>query len=253
MKRISLADLPTHAPLKLQKDKIKKETFGIIKKLDELQYLMYAEGKHSILVVLQGMDAAGKDSTIRKVFGSLNPQGVQAHSFKVPSKEELDHDFLWRIHLHTPPKGYIGIFNRSHYEDVLVTRVHGLIDDRTAHQRMESINDFEKHLMRNHTAVLKFYLHISRKEQGERLEARVKDPNKAWKYNPADFRERKDWDSYQKFSDEMLDQCSAGAPWNIIPSDQHWYKDYLIAKKVCDTLESFHMKLPTLKQVKKAT
>ena len=244
--------MSTHAPDKLDKSAIKKETSKIIKRLDELQYLMYAEGKHALLVVLQGMDASGKDSTIRKVFGSLNPQGVRVQSFKVPSKEEMEHDFLWRIHPHVPPMGYIGIFNRSHYEDVLITRVHGWIDDQTALLRMESINDFEKHLERNKIAVLKFYLHLSKKEQGVRLEERMKDPTKAWKYNPADFKERKDWDAYQHAYEEVLERCGPSIPWNIVPADQHWYKDYLIAKKVCETLEGFHLKLPSFKQVKEA-
>src|SRR6266550_1229163 len=181
---IKLKDVDTRAPKHFEKEKIKKEIEGILEKLDELQNLLYAESKYSLLVILQGMDASGKDGAIRNVFGKLNPQGVEVKSFKVPTAEESAHDFLWRIHQHAPAKGIIQIFNRSHYEDILITRVHKWIDDHTAKKRMEAINDFEK-LLREHnnTSVLKFYLHVSPGEQAERLNERIRDPRKQWKYN----------------------------------------------------------------------
>src|SRR6266576_3368267 len=174
---IKLKDVDTRAPKHFEKEKTKKEITEILEKVDELQNLLYAESKHSLLVVIQGMDASGKDGAIRNVFGKLNPQGVEVKSFKVPTAEESAHDFLWRIHQHAPAKGIIQIFNRSHYEDILVTRVHKWIDDHEAKKRMEAINDFEK-LLREHnnTSVLKFYLHVSPEEQAERLNERIRDP-----------------------------------------------------------------------------
>ena len=170
MAKVKLKDIDTRAPKQLDKEKTKKDTADILVKLDELQNLLYAESHHSLLVIIQGMDASGKDGVIRNVFGKLNPQGVEVKSFKVPTAEEAAHDFLWRVHQHAPAKGIIQIFNRSHYEDVIVTRVHKWIDDDTARKRMEAINDFEKLLeQHNNTGILKFYLHVSQKEQLERL------------------------------------------------------------------------------------
>src|ERR1700730_9971252 len=190
MATIKLTDVSTKAPKEFNKEETKKKLETILGELYELQNLLYAEGKHAVLVVLQGMDASGKDSTIRHVFGGLNPMGLMAHPFKVPTSEELAHDFLWRVHKEAPAKGKISIFNRSHYEDVLVTRVHGMIDDETAKKRMHAINEFEK-LLREHnnTQVFKFYLHVSKEEQSVRLNERIRDPRKQWKYNENDIEE----------------------------------------------------------------
>ncbi|MGZ3914100.1 MAG: PPK2 family polyphosphate kinase [Flavisolibacter sp.] len=243
-----LAQIPTKAPKELDKKEIKEETDKLVKKLDALQNLLYAESGHAVLVVLQGMDASGKDGAINKVFGQLNPQGVEVKSFKVPTEEELKHDFLWRIHLHSPEKGILQIFNRSHYEDVLVTRVHGWCDDETASKRFEAINNFEKLLeQHNNTLIFKFYLHISQEEQQQRFQDRMSDPMKEWKYNEKDFAETKLWDQYMKMYEDVFENCDA-VPWHIIPSDQNWYKEHLIAKTVVRGMEALNMKYPQLKQ-----
>ena len=247
----TLSEISTKAPKELDKKETKELTAKLLIELDELQNLLYAEQKHSILIVLQGMDASGKDGVIRKVFGQMNPQGVRVQSFKAPTEEELSHDFLWRIHRHTPEKGMIQIFNRSHYEDVLVTRVHDWCDDITATKRFDAINDFEELLtLHNDTQILKFYLHISHDEQKERLEERVKDPTKAWKYNPKDKEEAKLWDEYMEMYEDMFVNCNT-VPWIIVPADQNWYKEYLIAKTFVDLLKNLNMKYPGLKKDEK--
>ena len=248
MAKIRLSDIDTRAPHDADKDRTKSELEDILKDLDELQNLLYAENKHSILIVIQGMDASGKDGLTRDVFTSMNPQGVNVISFKEPTQEELSHDFLWRIHHSTPAKRMIHIFNRSHYEDVLVTRVHGLIDDATTLARMKAINDFEKLLTEhNDTTVLKFYLHVSHKEQLKRLEERLDDPRKMWKYNVDDFKESKLWDVYMKYYDEVFEHCNE-IPWHIVPSDQNWYKSYTVAKILQKTMKGLHMKFPGMKK-----
>ncbi len=239
----NLADLSTRAPKDLDKATIKEKTLQILGKLDDLQNLLYAGHEHSVLVILQGMDASGKDGAVRKVFGQLNPMGLRIASFKVPTEEEKDHDFLWRIHRNTPAKGMIQIFNRSHYEDVLVTRVHGWCDDETAKQRFGAINDFEKLLVQNNTLIFKFYLHISREEQKQRFEERVNDPAKHWKYNAKDAEEAKLWDKYREVYEDAFRHCDE-VPWQIIPADQNWYKEYLIAKAVHEGLAALNMKYP---------
>ena len=188
MAKINIAKISTRAPKGLNKEKTKLKTQKILTELDELQNLLFAEGKHGVLVVIQGMDASGKDGAIRNVFGQLNPQGVMVKSYKAPSSEELSHDFLWRIHQYTPAKGCIQIFNRSHYEDILITRVHKWCNNELAKQRMQAINNFEQ-LLQEHSNIhiLKFYLHISPEEQQSRLKERVEDPRKQWKYNQQDF------------------------------------------------------------------
>jgi PPK2 family polyphosphate:nucleotide phosphotransferase len=248
MGKIKLSEISTKAPDGWDKKETKEKLVEILEELDELQNLLYAESKHSVLVVIQGMDASGKDGAVRNVFGKLNPQGVLVRSFKVPSPEELAHDFLWRIHLHTPQKGYIQIFNRSHYEDILVTRVHKSIDNKTAHKRMQAINDFEK-LLREHndTHILKFYLHISPKEQQERLEERIQNPAKQWKYNENDFAEARLWDDYMEMYEDCFENCN-DVPWTIVPADQNWYKEHVIATTLRDTLKGLHMQYPGLKK-----
>ncbi len=245
---IHLKDIDTKAPKGTDKAKTKVALAGILKGLDELQNLMYAENKHSILIVIQGMDASGKDGLTRDVFTSMNPQGVNVNSFKEPTNDELAHDFLWRIHNRVPARGMIHIFNRSHYEDVLVTRVHGLTDDDTARKRMHAINDFERLLTQhNDTHILKFYLHVSHKEQLERLEERISKPQKMWKYSPEDIKESKLWDTYMKYYEDVFAHCS-DIPWHIIPADQNWYKSYLVAKALHKTLTSLNMKYPGMKK-----
>jgi len=248
MGKISLKDISTRAPKDFDKDTTKKKTNEILNKLDDLQNLLFAESKHSVLIILQGLDASGKDGVIRNVFGQLNPQGVTVRSYKAPHAEELSHDFLWRIHDAAPAKGVIQIFNRSHYEDILITRVHEWCDDETAKKRMKAINDFE-HLLEvhNNTHILKFYLHISPEEQKERLMERMKDPGKMWKYNEKDFEEAKLWDSYMKMYEDCFEHCDK-IPWTIVPADQNWYKEYVIASAVYSLLKDLDMKYPGLKK-----
>ena len=249
MKDIRLDGISTRADKEADKIRTKEETKEIKFKIDELQNILYAESKNSLLVVIQGMDGSGKDGVIRNVFGALNPQGVLVKSFKAPSPEELAHDFLWRIHQHTPAKGMIQIFNRSHYEDVLVTRVHGSCDEKTAKYRMKAINDWEELLKKdNNTTILKFYLHVSAKEQLGRLEERVKDETKMWKYNAGDFAEARLRDKYIKVYEDCFANCN-DIPWTIVPSDQNWFKENRIAKIVLQTLENMNLKYPGLKEI----
>jgi PPK2 family polyphosphate:nucleotide phosphotransferase len=248
MGKIKLKEISTRAPKDLDKDQTKEKTQKFLAELDELQNLLYAESKHSVLVVIQGLDASGKDGVIRNVFGSLNPQGVTVKSYKAPTPEELSHDFLWRIHNAAPPKGVIQIFNRSHYEDILVTRVHKWCDDDTAKKRMSAINDFEKLLQQhNNTQILKLYLHVSPEEQRERLQERIHDPAKQWKYNEKDFDEAKLWDVYMEMYEDCFENCN-DIPWIIVPSDQNWFKEYVIAKALRDILKDLDMKYPGLKK-----
>lgn len=243
---IRLKDLSTKSPETADKQKFKDRTKDLLKELDELQNVLYAQSKYAVLVILQGMDASGKDGAIKNVFGSLNPQGVLVKSFKVPTEEELRHDFLWRIHHHAPEKGLIKVFNRSQYEDVLVTRVHGWCDDETAVKRFAAINDFEDLLVKhNNTVIFKFYLHISQEEQHERLEERLHDPQKHWKYNAKDKHESKKWDDYMRVYEEAMDACNK-VPWTIVPADQNWYKEYIIANTVVEKLKGLDMKYPQL-------
>jgi PPK2 family polyphosphate:nucleotide phosphotransferase len=248
MGKIKLKDIDTRAPQGFDKKDTKDQLEKILAELDELQNLLFAESTHSLLVVIQGMDASGKDGTVRNVFGKLNPQGVLVKSFKEPTPEELSHDFLWRVHAHAPARGMIQIFNRSHYEDILVTRVHNNIDEKTAHKRMKDINDFERLLAEdNHTEILKFYLHISPEEQRARLEERIKNPAKQWKYNANDLKEARFWDEYRTMYEDCFEHCDK-IPWHIVPADQNWYKEWLIATAVKDRLKGFDMQYPGIKK-----
>lgn len=245
---IQLAKISTRAPKSFDKEKTKEKTAKLVEELDILQNLLYAESKHAVLMVIQGLDAAGKDGLVRNVLGKLNPQGVLVQSFKVPTTEELSHDFLWRIHKHAPAKGMIQVFNRSHYEDILVTRVHKWCDDKLAAERMKAINDFEEMLARhNNTHILKFYLHISAGEQQLRLTERIRDPQKQWKYNEKDFVEAKLWKIYMKMYEDAFRHCNK-VPWHIVPADQNWYKDYLVATALHKLLSSLKMQYPGLKK-----
>ncbi|HVG12133.1 MAG TPA: PPK2 family polyphosphate kinase [Flavisolibacter sp.] len=242
-----LKETSTRAPKELDKREIKEATAPYLARLNELQNLLYAEGKHALLVIFQGLDASGKDGIIRNVMGRINPQGVQVASFKVPTEEEKAHDFLWRIHKEVPAKGMIKVFNRSQYEDVLVTRVHGWCDDATARARFDAINHFEQLVAtHNNTVIIKCYLHISPEEQQQRLQERLEDPTKHWKHNSNDAAEAKLWDKYMQAYEDVFENCSA-IPWNIIPADQNWYKEYLVAKLLVEALEKLDMKYPGLK------
>ncbi|MDB5206929.1 MAG: polyphosphate kinase [Flavisolibacter sp.] len=245
-----LKDTSTRAPKELDKQQTKQRTEDLKTTLNELQNLLYAEGKHSVLIVIQGMDASGKDGAIKNVFGGLNPQGISVKPFKTPTAEELDHDFLWRIHQHTPAKGMIQIFNRSHYEDVLITRVHGWCNDETADKRFKAINNFEQLVTEhNNTLILKFYLHISPEEQQGRLKEREEDLTKGWKYNATDLEEAKLWDEYMKMYEDVFQNCNH-IPWTIVPADQNWYKEYIITKTITDALQELSMHYPSHKDAK---
>jgi PPK2 family polyphosphate:nucleotide phosphotransferase len=214
-------------------------------RLESLQEVLYAEGKHKVLIVLQAMDTGGKDGTIRHVFDGTNPQGVTVASFKKPTPEELAHDYLWRVHARTPQNGQITIFNRSHYEDVLVVRVHGLVPQEVWGRRYEHINAFEKLLADEGTTILKFFLHISKEEQRERLQARLDEPDKAWKFSMGDLDERKLWDSYTGAYQDALERTSTEwAPWYVVPADRKWYRNIVISQVLVETLESLDMAYP---------
>ena len=215
------------------------------KRLRELQYLLYAEGKRSLLIILQAMDAGGKDGTINHVLGNMNPQGARVYGFKVPSAEEAAHDFLWRIHHAAPQRGQVAIFNRSHYEDVLVSRVHGLVPEKVWSKRYDLINAFEKSLAENGTHILKFFLHISEDEQLRRFKQRLDDPARHWKISESDYEEREYWDDYTKAFQDALARCStAHAPWFVIPANHKWFRNLVVSQIVVETLESLKMEFP---------
>ena len=225
--------------------KVKKLT----ERLNELQELLYAGHEHRLLVILQAMDTGGKDSTIRRVFEGVNPQGVRVESFKVPTPIELDHDFLWRVHKRVPGKGEIVIFNRSHYEDVLVVRVHKIVPERIWRQRYEQINNFERLLSEEGAAILKFYLHIDLDEQKKRLQDRLDKPKSHWKFNIKDLAERKLWPEYMEAYEDALEKTSTKwAPWYVVPSNHKWFRDLVICTAIVDTLEKLQMRYPRLAQ-----
>jgi PPK2 family polyphosphate:nucleotide phosphotransferase len=217
----------------------------IIEKIPLLQERLFAHGTQSVLIVLQGMDTSGKDGTIEHVMSGVNPQGCRVATFKAPSHKELSHDFLWRIHQETPAKGYIGIFNRSHYEDVLSPRVHGLLPDKVLAQRFDQIIDFERILTQNGATIVKFFLHISKDEQRQRLEARIRDPEKRWKFNLSDLAERKLWEHYHRSYEDAISATSTEcAPWYIVPANYKWYRNLVVAETVVAALESMKLKCP---------
>ncbi len=215
------------------------------KEIDKLQELMYSEDKHRLLIVLQAMDGGGKDGTIRAVFDGVNPQGVRVASFKTPTPEELSHDYLWRIHARTPKRGEIVVFNRSHYEDVLVVRVHNLVKRDVWKKRYQQINNFEKQLADEGTTILKFFLHISLDEQKERFMERLEMPEKHWKFNAGDLEERKLWPEYMKAFEEAISKTSTEwAPWYVVPANRNWYRNMVVASVIADTMKSFKMEYP---------
>jgi PPK2 family polyphosphate:nucleotide phosphotransferase len=254
--------VPLHKKIRL-KDFDPSETYGYEKghekgerdvalmekticKLDELQYTLYAEGKRSLLIVLQGMDTAGKDGTIRHVMSGASPQSCKVTSFKVPSACERAHDFLWRVHQATPEKGQIGIFNRSHFEDVLVVRVHKLVPKSEWSLRYDEINRFEKYLTENGTTILKFFLHISKDEQKKRILERMANPDKHWKLTEADIKERQYWDDYTEAYEDALQKCNTKyAPWFVIPANHKWFRNLAVSKIIVEALEKMDPKYPT--------
>lgn len=244
MKRLS--KISTRAPKGFEKEKIKSTTLKLQQRLRELQSVMYAENKWSALIVLQGLDASGKDGSVKNVFSGVNPMGCKVQSFKKPTEEEVAHDFLWRVHAHAPRKGMIQIFNRSHYEDVLVPRVHKWLPMKEIRKRFEYINSFEQLLQSSGTLIFKFYLHISREEQQQRFAERLTLPEKKWKYQDADIKESKMWDSYIEAFEDIFEHCSPSIPWTIVPADQNWYRNYVIAKVIVERLEKLNMQYPDL-------
>jgi PPK2 family polyphosphate:nucleotide phosphotransferase len=215
------------------------------KMLKDLQYKLYADGRFGFLIVLQGIDAGGKDGTIRHVITAFNPQGCTVTSFKSPSKEELKHDFLWRIHKHAPARGEIAVFNRSHYEDVLVVRVDNLVPESVWSRRYEQINAFERMLVENDIHIVKIFLYISKDEQKERLEARLADPGKHWKFDPADLEKRAQWKEYGKAFEAAISRCSTDiAPWYVIPADRKWFRDFAVSQILVQELSKLPLEFP---------
>jgi PPK2 family polyphosphate:nucleotide phosphotransferase len=225
--------------------KTEAEMAADIARIDELQDVLWAQARHAVMVVFQAMDAGGKDGTMKRVFGPVDPLGLMATSFKKPTDKELAQDYLWRVHQAVPPRGMIGLFNRSHYEDVLIVRVHALAPPEKIEQRYDQINAFEKHLAENNVTILKFFLNISKEEQKERLQDRINDPTKRWKFNPADLNERKLWKQYMSAYELALTRCSTPwAPWYVIPADRNWYRNALVARIVRASLEELNPKYP---------
>jgi PPK2 family polyphosphate:nucleotide phosphotransferase len=245
-KRFRLSDVPTHATGRF---KGKEEAEPVIdedrRRIHQLQEVLYAEAKHALLIVFQAIDAGGKDGAIRYVFSGVNPQGCTVASFKKPTPLELSHDFLWRHHAAVPPRGMIGIHNRSHYEAVTVERVKDLAPKKVWSRRYDHINNFERMLADEGVTILKFFLHISKDEQKRRLEKRLHDPEKNWKFDVGDLEERKHWDAYQEAFDDMLEKCSTEwAPWYVVPADRKWFRNYVLAETIVHTMEALDMKHP---------
>jgi PPK2 family polyphosphate:nucleotide phosphotransferase len=243
--RLEEVDPDFHEDLGKKDPEVKKRINAARDEMGRLQERLYAEGKQSLLIVLQAMDTGGKDGTIKHVMRGLNPAGVCVKAFKQPSSEELAHDFLWRIHPCVPANGQIAVFNRSHYEDVLVVRVHELVPESCWRHRYDQINEFEELLHETNTRILKLYLHISKDEQRERLQARLDDPEKHWKFHAADLKERAHWDAYVGAFEEALTRCSTEiAPWHIIPANRKWYRNLVVAELVAETLREMDPQFP---------
>jgi PPK2 family polyphosphate:nucleotide phosphotransferase len=245
-KRVNLAKRdPADSSLFPDKKAAKAQLGKDAARINELQDKLYAEGRRALLVILQGTDTSGKDGTVRKVFNRTGPLGVSVHGFRRPSEEELAHDFLWRAHKACPQRGTIGIFNRSHYEDVLVARVRGFAPPEAIEQRYAQINDFERMLSENGTTILKFMLHISKDEQRERLQARLDEAKSRWKFNPGDLDDRQHWDDFQAAYETVLERCStAWAPWHVVPADRKWVRNAVVAEIVRGTLETLDPQYP---------
>lgn len=247
--RIQLKDFDPDFHAGLDKKRTQKTTQRIHQRIGELQHLLYANARDTVLIIFQGMDGSGKDGATKSLLESVNPAGVSVTNFKAPSEEERAHDFLWRVHHAVPRFGYIGVFNRSHYEEVLVVRVMGLQPKKVWHSHYEQINDFEKHLRNNRVLVLKFFLHLSKEEQARRLLSRIDDPAKNWKFETGDLKMRAEWDQFQKAYEDALNFCSSKeAPWHIVPADRKWYRDFVVAQVVVRALESLKMTWPKAKE-----
>lgn len=245
LSRINLDHIDPEEDAGWDKARAQEAIDALQERMQSLQERLFAEGKQSLLIVMQAMDTGGKDGAIRKVFSGVNPAGVQVAAFKAPTPQELAHDFLWRVHPHVPGKGMIAIFNRSHYEDVLVVRVNELVPEVVWRSRYDHINHFERLLADSHTRILKFYLHISKAEQKERLEARLRDPEKQWKFSTGDLPVRERWHDYMRAYDEMIERCNtAYAPWLIVPANKKWFRDLVIASVIVETLEEMNPQYP---------
>lgn len=243
--KVDLSKWKTNEDGGYEKDDAKAETELLNLELEALQELLYAEGRHKVLLVLQATDTGGKDGTIRRVLDRLNPAGVQVASFKKPTSTELAHDYLWRVHQHAPKNGHMVVFNRSHYEDVLIVRVHGFVPEKTWKKRYRHIREWERMLADEGTTIIKIFLHISRAEQKERLQSRLDTPEKNWKFEKGDLAERERWSDYQEAFRSMLAETSTDyAPWYVIPADRKWFRDRLISEILVDTLKGLDMKFP---------
>lgn len=242
---IRLRDFDPDFHAHLDKDQTREQTTELCQRLAELQNLLYANANRAVLILLQGMDTSGKDGATKRLLEFVSPLAIQIANFKAPSAEELAHDFLWRIHQRVPRYGHIGVFNRSHYEDVLIVRVLKLQPERVWRARYAQINAFEKHLVGNRVILLKFFLHISKAEQAERLRERLEDKSKNWKFEQADLEMRAQWPQFQRAYEDALNCCSTPwAPWHIVPADRKWYRDYVIARTVVETLEKLKLQWP---------
>lgn len=246
-KKFSLKDFKPDDIGKLTKMDIKEEFEKLQEKFSKLQEVFYASKKYGLLIIVQGMDCSGKDSTIKKVFMGVSLSGISVENFKVPNAEEFGHDYLWRTHRKMPMKGEIKVFNRSHYEDVLATRVRKTIDDDTAFKRFKEINEFEKYLVNNNTIILKFFLNISKEFQQEKLKTRLESPEKHWKFSVEDLKDRKFWDVYQECYSDVISNCSTKeAPWHIVPGNNRWFRDYVVLKTIVNTMEDLKLEYPSL-------
>jgi PPK2 family polyphosphate:nucleotide phosphotransferase len=244
-KPFHLGKQPTRANGGLTKEQGLAELVVLQRRLDELQELLYADSRWGLLIILQAIDAGGKDGTIRAVFDQVDPLGIRTVAFKVPSEDELARDFLWRVHNQVPAKGETVIFNRSHYEDVLVVRVNNLVPEKQWRKRYDHINAFERLLVDEGTIILKFFLHVSREEQRRRLQERIDDPRKRWKFRQADLNARAQWDDYQRAFETMIDRCNTDwAPWHVVPADNNWHRNVLVARTIVQKLESLDLRYP---------
>ncbi|NLA35721.1 MAG: polyphosphate kinase 2 family protein [Actinobacteria bacterium] len=243
--KLRLDEVATTPPEELDDRGTKARTEALTAKLVDLQDRFYADGRHKLLVVIQATDTGGKDGTIRRVLGPMNPHGVRVVAFKTPTSKELAHDYLWRVHHELPALGELVVFNRSHYEDVLIVRVHDLVPAERWKRRYDHIVNFERMLVDEGTTIVKFFLHISKEEQRERLQARLDDPTKRWKFSEGDLTERRSWDAYQAAYEDMVGRTATpGAPWHVIPADSKWYRDFLVASALVETLESLDLAYP---------
>ena len=244
-KKLKLKDWDADYHVNKNKEDVEKELTVFSREMSELQYKLFADNRHALVIILQGVDASGKDGTIRHVMAALNPQSCYVKAFKVPTTEEFSHDYLWRIHTAIPAKGQVAVFNRSHYEDVIEAHVHDLIPKNELTARFRQINDFERYLSENHVTILKFFLHISKDEQKKRLIERLQDPSKHWKFSASDLRDRKYWHEYMVSYEKVLGVCSTKyAPWYIVPADSKWFRNWLVARVLIKTLKSLKLSYP---------